>query len=255
MVAYEDTARPSTGSPRRSDSRSAVSGTRWRTARSGMREVEIGGEVVMLATPNSEYQSPQRRTVGAATRQRAGSTTPVIDGVLVEVDDLEAHHARAVEAGANVIRPPEDGPDRRLYTAEDFEDTAGCSSSADERAYLRTSASCPTARRSISSARWRARCRRSDPRDGDLPRAPTGGHLRAKNRDGRAAHSRRCSGRDRRDGPWRKVDLPRAGPARLLSDPRPRKAREGRQALRQEPRGRLVRTCAHSSSKEPRSKG
>ena len=77
----------------------------------------------------------------------------------------------------------------------------------------------------------------SDPRDGDLPRAPTGGHLRAKNRDGRAAHSRRCSGRDRRDGPWRKVDLPRAGPARLLSDPRPRKAREGRQALRQEPRG------------------
>ena len=45
----------------------------------------------------------------------------MIDGVLVEVDDLEAHHARSVEAGANVIRPLADGPDGRLYTAEDLE--------------------------------------------------------------------------------------------------------------------------------------
>ena len=37
MVAYEDTARPSTG-PRRRSTTSAVSGTRWRTARSGMQK-------------------------------------------------------------------------------------------------------------------------------------------------------------------------------------------------------------------------
>jgi uncharacterized glyoxalase superfamily protein PhnB len=45
----------------------------------------------------------------------------VVDGVLVQVDDLDAHHARAVAAGANVIRGPEEGPDGRLYTAEDLE--------------------------------------------------------------------------------------------------------------------------------------
>ena len=39
------------------------------------------------------------------------------------MDDVDAHHARAVAAGANVIRPLEDSPDAgmRLYTAEDCE--------------------------------------------------------------------------------------------------------------------------------------
>jgi uncharacterized glyoxalase superfamily protein PhnB len=41
--------------------------------------------------------------------------------VLVLVDDLDTHHAKAVAAGANVIRPPEEGPDGRLYTVEDLE--------------------------------------------------------------------------------------------------------------------------------------
>jgi uncharacterized glyoxalase superfamily protein PhnB len=47
----------------------------------------------------------------------------VIDGLLVEVDDVDAHHAQAVAAGATVIRPLEDeeGAGMRLYTAEDLE--------------------------------------------------------------------------------------------------------------------------------------
>ena len=44
-------------------------------------------------------------------------------------------------------------------------------------------------------------------------------------------------GRDRRHGPRREVDLPRAGPARLLPDPRPDPARAGREALLPRPRG------------------
>lgn len=44
-------------------------------------------------------------------------------GFTVQVDDLDTHHGRAVEAGANVIRPPEDAEfaGMRLYTAEDLE--------------------------------------------------------------------------------------------------------------------------------------
>ena len=35
--------------------------------------------------------------------------------------DRRGAHARAVAAGANVIRAPEEGPDGRLYTVEDLE--------------------------------------------------------------------------------------------------------------------------------------
>jgi uncharacterized glyoxalase superfamily protein PhnB len=87
----------------------------------GHAEVEIGGEIVMLATPNREYQSPRRHRETCEAADRWLDNPWVVDGVLVRVDDLDAHHARAVSAGANVIRPPEDGPTGRLYTAEDLE--------------------------------------------------------------------------------------------------------------------------------------
>ena len=47
----------------------------------------------------------------------------MIDGLLVEVDDVDAHHEQAVAAGATVIRPLEDTEEAgmRLYTAEDPE--------------------------------------------------------------------------------------------------------------------------------------
>ena len=46
----------------------------------------------------------------------------VIDGLFVEVDDVEAHHARAVEGGATILREPEEpGIGYRIYTAEDLE--------------------------------------------------------------------------------------------------------------------------------------
>ena len=41
----------------------------------GHAELELGGEVVMLATPNREYQGP-KRTGRPVTLQLAGSTTP-----------------------------------------------------------------------------------------------------------------------------------------------------------------------------------
>jgi uncharacterized glyoxalase superfamily protein PhnB len=87
----------------------------------GHAELELDGSVVMLATPSRDYQSPRthRETCEAAARWLDNPW--VVDGLLVLVDDLDAHHARAVASGANVIRPLEDGPDGRLYTAEDIE--------------------------------------------------------------------------------------------------------------------------------------
>ena len=88
----------------------------------GHAELELGGEIVMLATPNRDYQSPRHHRQECETANRWLDNPWVVDGVLVMVDDLDAHHARAaLSAGAMVIRPVEDGPSGRLYTVEDLE--------------------------------------------------------------------------------------------------------------------------------------
>jgi uncharacterized glyoxalase superfamily protein PhnB len=87
----------------------------------GHAELELGGETVMLATPNRDYESPNRHRETCDAARRWLDNPWVVDGVLVLVDDLDAHHETAVAGGANVIRPPEEGPAGRLYTAEDLE--------------------------------------------------------------------------------------------------------------------------------------
>ena len=87
----------------------------------GHAELELDGEIVMLATPNRDYQSPRHHRQECEPANRWLDNPWVVDGVLVTVDDLDAHHARAVSAGATVIRPVEEGPAGRLYTAEDLE--------------------------------------------------------------------------------------------------------------------------------------
>lgn len=122
MIAYEDTAAAI-------DFLTAAFGF---TEREGQRyvmedgtighaELELDGNIVMLATPNREYQSPKTHREHCDDAAHWLDNPWVIDGVLVLVDDLDVHHARAAEAGANVIRPPEEGPEGRLYTAEDLE--------------------------------------------------------------------------------------------------------------------------------------
>jgi PhnB protein len=87
----------------------------------GHAEIELDGSVVMLATPNRDYESPRTHRASCEAADRWLDNPWVVDGVLVKVDDLDAHHAHAVAAGAKVIRGPEEGPDGRLYTAEDVE--------------------------------------------------------------------------------------------------------------------------------------
>ena len=87
----------------------------------GHAELDVGGATVMLATPTREYQSPKTHRESCEAAARWLDNPWVVDGLLVLVDDLEAHHARALEAGVNVIRPLEEGPDGPLYTAEDLE--------------------------------------------------------------------------------------------------------------------------------------
>ncbi len=59
-------------------------------------ELEYDGSPVMLGTPGGEFAGP------AST----GVDSPAF--VHVYVDDIDAHHSRAKEAGAEITREPED---------------------------------------------------------------------------------------------------------------------------------------------------
>jgi uncharacterized glyoxalase superfamily protein PhnB len=109
MIAYEDAAAAV-------DWLCEAFGFSERGERYVMEDGTVGHAEVEL-----DYESPRthRETCDAARRWLDNPW--VVDGVLVRVDDLDAHHAHAFTAGATVIRPPEDGPDGRLYTAEDLE--------------------------------------------------------------------------------------------------------------------------------------
>jgi uncharacterized glyoxalase superfamily protein PhnB len=85
-------------------------------------EIERDGARVMLATPNDEYQSPKRHRETCEAAARWLDNPWVIDGVFVEVEDVDAHHERAAAAGATILRAPEEPAiGFRIYAAEDPE--------------------------------------------------------------------------------------------------------------------------------------
>jgi uncharacterized glyoxalase superfamily protein PhnB len=83
-------------------------------------ETDRGG-VIMLASPTPEYQSPRHHREECEAADRWSQVPWVIDGVQVEVDDVDAHRDRAEAAGARMLTPLRDEPYGRLYNAEDLE--------------------------------------------------------------------------------------------------------------------------------------
>ena len=85
-------------------------------------EMTAGGARIMLATPTPDYESPLEHRSHCVQAAQWSRAPWVIDGVLVFVDDVEAHFARAQAAGATLLSGVEDGPeDSRLYRVEDVE--------------------------------------------------------------------------------------------------------------------------------------
>jgi uncharacterized glyoxalase superfamily protein PhnB len=84
-------------------------------------ELELDGAAVMLGWPGPDYRSPAHHAQDCAQAARWLATPWVIDGVHVEIDDVDAHYERARSAGATILREPEDLPFGRLYSAADPE--------------------------------------------------------------------------------------------------------------------------------------
>ena len=84
-------------------------------------ELELEGATIYLSTP-AGYASPRTLRDDSELARRAYDNPWVIDGHFVEVGDVDAHHARAVEAGSTILREPEEpGIGFRIYSAEDLE--------------------------------------------------------------------------------------------------------------------------------------
>src|SRR5262245_20807915 len=84
-------------------------------------ERKAGNGLIMLASPTPDYQGPKRHRE-TCEQARKWSVVPwIIDGVLVYVDDLDAHFNRAKAAGATILSDIEEGPPGRRYRVEDLE--------------------------------------------------------------------------------------------------------------------------------------
>ena len=84
-------------------------------------EMQAGTGVIMLASPTPEYRGPAHHR-DECERARAWSAVPyIVDGVLVTVDDVEAHCRHARGAGARILTEPEADKYGKRYRAEDLE--------------------------------------------------------------------------------------------------------------------------------------
>lgn len=90
--------------------------------RIGHAEMDVdGGGVIMLASGPDGYESPATRRERYAGIREWSAVPWAIDGVLVYVDNVDQHYARAKQAGAKILSLPEDAPYGRLYRVEDPE--------------------------------------------------------------------------------------------------------------------------------------
>jgi uncharacterized glyoxalase superfamily protein PhnB len=84
-------------------------------------ELEVGDGIIMLATPTPDYQGPKHHRENCEVARKWSRVPYIIDGVLVQVDNVDAHCERARTAGAVILSEPETTDDGRRYRAEDLE--------------------------------------------------------------------------------------------------------------------------------------
>jgi PhnB protein len=120
MIAYED-------GPKAMDWLSAAFGFRERArmldkdGRLSHGEMQSGDGVIMLATPTPDYQAPRHHRQECQSAQKWSAVSYIIDGVLVYVDDVDAHAAQAKRLGATIITDVEADQYGKRYRAEDRE--------------------------------------------------------------------------------------------------------------------------------------
>lgn len=84
-------------------------------------EMDAGDGMIMLATPSPHYHGPKHHREESDAARLWSEVPYIIDGVLVYVDDVDAHFQRADAAGARILSPVEEGQEGKRYRVEDLE--------------------------------------------------------------------------------------------------------------------------------------
>ena len=122
MVAYEDAAAAIEWLERAFGFREDSEQRYTEEGRVTHAELDVGdGSRIYAANPTPQYVSPRRHRDECDTAARWSSVPWVVDGVLVLVDDVDAHFARAEAAGAKMLTGIEESPGGRAYRVEDVE--------------------------------------------------------------------------------------------------------------------------------------
>jgi PhnB protein len=84
-------------------------------------EMEAGDGMIMMATPSPHYHGPKRHRDESEAARRWSEVPYIIDGVLVYVENVDAHFQRARAAGATILSEVESSVNGKRYRAEDLE--------------------------------------------------------------------------------------------------------------------------------------
>src|SRR5437899_12743125 len=69
-------------------------------------ELELDGAVVYLGWPGTGYMSPNHHAEVCEHARRWSSVPYIVNGVNIDVVDVDAHYERARAAGATIMREP-----------------------------------------------------------------------------------------------------------------------------------------------------
>ncbi len=84
-------------------------------------ELGAGSGTIMLATPSPDYEGPALHRSHCESSARWQEVPSLVDGLLVLVDDVDAHFEMATEHGSTILSGVELTEHGKRYRAEDLE--------------------------------------------------------------------------------------------------------------------------------------
>lgn len=120
MLAYEDASRAAEWIARAFGFRETA---RFTDERGVVTDVVLERDAaeVLVGHPTDAYRSPRRHAETCEDARRWQETPYIVDGLVVYVDDVDAHFTRARDAGARILTGLETNQIQRQYRVEDIE--------------------------------------------------------------------------------------------------------------------------------------
>jgi len=84
-------------------------------------ELKAGDNIIMLATPSPDYEGNNKHRRHCEQTDKWLSVPWVVNGLLVYVNDVDAHFKRAKENGAEILSQIEEGFPGKRYRCADIE--------------------------------------------------------------------------------------------------------------------------------------